>query len=427
MSLTPHQAQKMEEVINLVKQGYKRITLTGEAGVGKTYLNTELINYFLKNSKSFKDNKWSPESIYITAPTNKALSILQAKVPNHPNLVFKTVHSALKMARIVSDKEDRVTFKPSYSDKNPPFDGCSLAFLDECSMLNSSILNDLDDFNFPIIFTGDSEQLSPIGEPISPVFARGYPNVKLIEIIRQGEGNPIIDLSRNLDLIKKRESNIVEGGYGYVFQNDRNKIIENLALVNGTDDLKYLAYHNDEVNLLNKRVRERLYGNNPAKVELGETLVMDAPKGEHWTNKEIKVEDIKIITEQIYIPTSYSKYTGNGPTNCDTIKMRVYRINDEFNIVHEHSERMYKTIFDSIITNCSKYGWSWKAKYFFVEQFGQTKYNHAITVHKSQGSTYKEVILNIGDINHVRTTAGRKKMKYTGVTRASKLLILYNV
>jgi len=426
MSITPHQAQKTEEVINLVNNGYKRITLTGEAGVGKTFVSKELTKHFLEQFKSLKTSKWAAEAIYITAPTNKALSILQSKIASHPNNIFKTTHSALKMNRIVDDNQDRVYFKPITSDKNPAFDGCVLAIVDECSMLETKIVNMLDDFKFPIIFVGDSEQLPPVGEVVSPVFNRNYPNVKLEEIVRQGEGNPIITLSRNLELIRKRESHVLDGGYGYVFQNDKTRIIENLAAVNGTDDLKYLAFTNTEVNSMNKRVRERLYGNNPAKIELKETLVMDAPKGEHWTNKEIKVQDLKIITEKIRIPTSRSKFTYNGPTNCDTIKMRVYRINDDFNIVHEQSQQMYNIALSTIINNCEKLNWSWKCKYFFVEQFAQTKYNHAITIHKSQGSTYQEAVLNVGTVNTVRNPSIRKKMLYTGVTRAAKLLVLNN-
>lgn len=426
MAATSHQAQKMEEVINLVNEGYKRTTLTGEAGVGKTYVTKELLDHFLKNMKSLRNSKWASDAIYVTAPTNKALSILQAKIPAHPNIIFKTTHSALKMNRIVSDNEDKVYYKPVHTDKNPPFEGCALAIVDECSMLESKILNLIDPFNFPVIFIGDDQQLNPIGEDFSPVFKRQYPEVRLQEIVRQAEGNPIIELSRNLSIIKKRESNVVDGK-GYIFQNDKTRIIENLAMVNGTDDLKYLAYTNSEVNSMNKRVRERLYGANPAKIELGETLVMDAPKGEHWVNKEIKIQDLKFITEKILIPTSTSKYTYNGPTNCDTIKMRVYRINDDFNIVHEQSQEMYNLILNSIVNSCTNYAWSWKAKYCFVEQFGQAKYNHAITIHKSQGSTYQEVVLNVGNINSNKKAVERKRMLYTGVTRAAKMLILNNI
>lgn len=426
MAATVHQATKIEEVINLINNGYKRIILSGEAGVGKTFVTTQLIDHYLKAMKTSR-SKWSEDSIYVTAPTNKALSILQAKVKTHPSITFKTTHSALKYQRFIDDKQDKVYFKPVASDKNPPFESCILAFVDECSMLESRMVGHTDDLNFPIIFVGDSAQLNPIKEPISPVFNRNYPNIVLEEIVRQGEGNPIIDLSRNISWIKLRESNVTTDGAGYIFKNDKTKIIENLAEINGTDELKYLAYTNDDVDSINKVVRQRIYGLHPAKVELGETLVMDAPKGEHWINKEIKVEDVKIITEQVSIPTALSRYTIHGPTNCDKIKMRVYRVNDDFNIIHEQSEGMYAAIFNSIVTNCNQLGWSWKGKYFFAEQFGQTKYNHAITIHKSQGSTYQQAVLNVGNVNSNRNADERKRMLYTGITRAAKLLILNNV
>lgn len=429
MEATPHQVEKINAIISLIDKGHKRIILSGSAGVGKTFAAKILLDYYLKKTIMMNQNinRWSPGSIYVTAPTNKALAILQQKIPAHNNVVFKTTHAALKLSRVVEDKRNAVYFKQMTNEKNPPFEGCVLALVDECSMLESKILNMLDDFGFPIIFIGDNQQLNPIKEYVSPVFNRGYPVVELTEIIRQGEGNPIIELSRNLHLIKTRQPNLTSDNTGYIFQNDRTKIIQNLAEVNGTDELKYLAYTNNEVDSTNTRVRELLYGERPARVELGETLVMDAPKGEHWTNKEVKVEDLKIITEQVLVPTSFTKFTYNGPVNCDRLKMRVYRVNDDFSIVHEHSLLMYNRILEAIITNCSKFGWTWKCKYFFEEQFAQTKYNHAITVHKSQGSTYKEAVMNVGNINYNRNDVERERMLYTGVTRASKLLVLNNV
>lgn len=425
MEATPHQVEKINAIIALVNQGYKRIILSGSAGVGKTFAAKILLDHYLEKILLMNQtaHRWAPGSIYVTAPTNKALSILQQKIPSHNNIVFKTTHASLKLSRIVEDKRNAVYFKQMVTEKNPPFEGCVMALVDECSMLESKILDMLDDFPFPIIFIGDNQQLNPIKEYVSPVFNRGYPVVELTEIIRQGEGNPIIELSRNLNLIKTRQPNLTTDHTGYVFQNDRTKIIQNLAEVNGTDELKYLAWTNTEIDSMNSRVRELLYGSTPARVELGETLVMDAPKGEHWTNKEVKIQDLKIITEQVLIPTSFF----NGLINCEKLKMRVYRINDDFNIVHEHSVGMYNQILAAIVTNCSKFGWTWKCKYFFEEQFAQTKYNHAITVHKSQGSTYKEAVLNVGNINYNRNEIERTRMLYTGITRASKLLVLNNV
>lgn len=425
MQATAHQAERMDQLDMLLKKGVKRINLVGSAGVGKTFCVRDLVIRKV-NNLARRTGRWAVESVFITAPTNKALSILQSKIPRDSSVVFSTTHSALKMVRDINPKTGNVSFRPAYSEKNRPFEGCVMAVVDEASMLESKILDMLDDFNFPIIFVGDDKQINPIGEPFSPVFHRGYPTIELTEIIRQGEGNPIIELSRNLDLIGKRQPNVNAEGYGYIFQNSMDAIIQNLAAVNGTDELKYMAWSNAEVDGMNDKVRRVLYGRNPNKIELGETLVLNAPKGEHWTNKEIRVEDLKLVTENIRIPTAYSKYGVGGVSNTDSIKMRVYRINDDFSVVHEQSQNMFNTILSHIKVNCAKFGWNWKGKYFFEEQFADTKYNHAITVHKSQGSTYREAVVNVGNIKFNKNLAEQKRLLYTGVTRPEKLLILYN-
>ena len=50
-----------------------------------------------------------------------------------------------------------------------------------------------------------------------------------------------------------------------------------------------------------------------------------------------------------------------------------------------------------------------------------------IRIIRVQGSTYKQAILNIRDIRINRDLQERERLLYTGVTRASELLILYNV
>ena len=44
-----------------------------------------------------------------------------------------------------------------------------------------------------------------------------------------------------------------------------------------------------------------------------------------------------------------------------------------------------------------------------------------------QGSTYKKVILNVGDLNRNFNQIEKQRLFYTAITRASELLILYNV
>ena len=46
---------------------------------------------------------------------------------------------------------------------------------------------------------------------------------------------------------------------------------------------------------------------------------------------------------------------------------------------------------------------------------------------RMQGSTYKQAIINCKDINCCQDVTERKRLFYTGVTRASDLLIIYNI
>ena len=68
-----------------------------------------------------------------------------------------------------------------------------------------------------------------------------------------------------------------------------------MAKVNGTDEMKYLAWTNTEIDKINSEVRKRIYGEFPNKVELGETIVMDGPYKDYTTNQEIKVEKLEEI------------------------------------------------------------------------------------------------------------------------------------
>lgn len=425
MPLTPHQEEKGNELVDLVRRGVKRINLLGSAGVGKTFLTSELVEKFRRD---FTINpNYNNGAIYATAPTNKALAVLQGKIK--ADVEFKTIHAALKLKRFVNEKTGQVTFVKGYSkptDKD--FAHCKACFIDETSMLNTVIMNYLADLRFPIIFIGDAKQLNPVGEPISPVFARNHPIVELTEIIRQGEGNPIIELSRDLDMINFKIPSLV-GGKGYVYSNDKDSIIDALAEVNGTDEMKYLSYMNDDVDKMNSIVRERIYGRNPAKVEKGEVIVFNAPMDIFYTNQELKVEDVCIVVDNVPVPKMSTKFDNMGlpMTNTDYIKMKYYLINGSVKIVHEDSERMYYLILQAITDSCKRFGWSWRGKFFFEEQFADIKYNHAITVHKSQGSTYKQTAINIGNINFNKNIEERQRLLYTAVTRASDLIILNNV
>ncbi len=426
--LTIHQEEKLGELLYLIlNQGKKRVVLQGSAGVGKTYLVQELLRRLR--------NQGARGLFYVTAPTNKALAVLKKKVMEETFIVFKTVHSALSLTRQINFETGEETFVPGRTNILP-FEGAGLCIVDEASMLSKELLKYLDEHpGMPTIFIGDAKQLPPVKESISPIFAKDYPIVELTEIIRQGEGNPIIDLSRNLSWVKGNNECIVaseteENKYiGFTYSSDKQKVIDALAAVNGTDDIKYLAWHNADVDKMNRLVRTKIYG-EPAKIELGEVLVLSKPYLDRYTNEEIEVKKLEIKEERMIYPTAATQFRkgliSSGPGTYEQVNLKVYVVNGYIRVIHEDSETEYRKLSSELKSDCKSKRKSWPAYYWFIEQLAHVTYNHAITVHKSQGSTYKKAIINVKDINQNFKSDERTKLFYTAVTRASDLVILYN-
>lgn len=454
MPLTPHQSKVQEEGLQKVKK-HMRLLIKGSAGVGKTYLMKSFIEEMKKFLSPYK-------TIYCAAPTNKAVAVLKGKVGDMEDVEFITLHSALKYRRMVDNKTGEVSFGPMFDERNKPLKGVSAIIVDETSMVGKQIHRDLEYFatlmNVVVVFIGDHKQLNPVGEEISTVFLgrpklqfgdqelaleegqtqmkeddgtyvyTPYPEVELTEIIRQGNGNPIIELSRNIDGIWEYRDNLVSLSpkMGYMHSKDREKVVETLAAVNGSDDLKYLGYTNQEVDSLNQRVRKRIYG-NPRKVEPGESLVFNSPyKDLYFTNQEIKVDTVDLSEEKFFI------YYNDG--TYDEIKLKVYVLNGYrieggytgIFVIHEKDDKELRKLAVTTKRACLKKNLSWRERDNFLSQFADIKYNHALTVHKSQGSTYKQVILNVSNLSLNRDEIERKRLFYTGITRASELLILFN-
>lgn len=426
MALTEHQQDVLDESLEELEYS-NRLLIKGSAGVGKTFLADTLISEFVKKYPN------SYKRLLCSAPTNKAVAVLKGKVKQRNNLDFSTTHSALKLKRKINNRTGDVTFKPWFDEKYPPLKSIQLMVVDEASMINTEILEYIEEyatrFNVTVIFLGDEKQLNPVGEDNSPVFHQGYPEVELTEIVRQGEGNPIIDLSRNTQDIWKGTNNLIDSTHGYTYTMDRERIINSLAVVNGTDELKYLAWTNREVDNMNFFVRKRIYG-NPSKIELGETLVFNAPYGDkYFTNEEITVETLNVVEKEQHAILESNAVTGEFTSV--PVKFKLYVVNEAdeggVRIIHEDSEKEFDKLKKQMYKNCISKLLEWTRYFSFVESFGDLKYNHAITVHKSQGSTYQKTIVNVKNLNLNKRQTEKDRLFYTAITRASDLLILYNV
>lgn len=150
--------------------------LAGYAGTGKSTVY-EVIRQELEALGAAK--------IVTCTFTGKAANVLRRK--GTPDAM--TIHAAT-----YSFEEDPKTGRFTFT-KNPmgPAAGADLIGLDECSMVDDDMAEDLLSFGKPILVMGDPGQLPPIRGP--GAFTAGEPDFFLREIHRQAADSPILRIA----------------------------------------------------------------------------------------------------------------------------------------------------------------------------------------------------------------------------------------
>lgn len=155
--------------------GQQFFVLAGLAGTGKTTVMRHLSRSLVSQSCA---------AVFL-APTNKAAAVLCGK-----GVSARTIHKVLYMP-VQNDDEDDVTFE-FVPDIALSLD---LIVIDEGSMVDASIINDLRSVNVRVLLVGDHGQLPPVGD--NPKLMED-PDVVLRTIHRQSEGNPILDFAHHV-------------------------------------------------------------------------------------------------------------------------------------------------------------------------------------------------------------------------------------
>lgn len=202
MELSPDQETAIGRIKEWLASSEKSLTLGGYAGTGKT----TIISYMLKNWK---------QNIAVCAFTGKAAAVLRSKGVRSASTMHKLIYTPVgwcRKCRIQVDpikvpaedpnvKPDKICPKCMRGDYlttrfvRVPFIGAELVIVDEASMLNGRLVEDIESLAKKILYVGDHGQLEPIGDDPGIMHT---PEVRLEQIHRQAAKSPIIQFAHHV-------------------------------------------------------------------------------------------------------------------------------------------------------------------------------------------------------------------------------------
>lgn len=367
-----------EQLIALDKVKSSPLTIiTGGPGVGKTTVLSTLV----------QRAKASHLRIALAAPTGRAAKRL-SEATGEP---AKTLHRLLQY--------DGASKRFVYDDTNQlPFD---LIIVDEISMLDIllawSLLKAVKT-GTSLLLVGDPDQLPSVGPgTVLADFLRCkyFECTHLTRIFRQGAGSQIIDTAHKVNhgqsLTVPPPDKDKESDFYWSPQEDPDIIYELLKrLLLERIPRKFKFHPVNDVQILTPMNR-----GSCGAIALNEYL-QNILNPQNQTSFRYGERIFKLNDKVMQCSNNYDKNVFNGDMG------KICAINIE--------KKVFMILFDD--GNVVEYDF---------DEADQIMHAYAITVHKSQGSEFKVVIMLLTNQHYVMQ---QRNLLYTGMTRAKKLLIL---
>ena len=392
MSLSAQQAEAMDAVKLWLDDPDKQVfRLFGYAGTGKTTIAKE-VDAFVGGEVLF------------AAFTGKAALVLQEKgcpAGTIHRLIYlpsskctqRLEDLEMELAEAVSDdpsnldlinnikeeidQENERAKKPSFT-KNPDSNlkDAALLVVDEVSMVGKTMAMDLLSYGRKILVLGDPAQLPPVGE--AGFFTNREPDFMLTEIHRQAAGSPVLQLATKV----RQGEGLEQGDYG-----------DSRVIGRGVLDIAAVSRNFDQILVGTNRCRHDL--NRQVRAELGFTS--------HLPEEGDKLVCLRNDYDRGLLNGSQWNVLSSQLMTPDVISM---------DIVDDNGFVLCVQAWTHFFESREKDLRPWDVKTFLSFDFA-----YAMTVHKSQGSSWPRVLV-IDESAVFRADAS--KHLYTAVTRAKE-------
>jgi len=434
--LTNSQEQGMEKIIKFLKSDQRFFRLTGPPGSGKTFFIKHALQSYLKQEEE------SQQMMVVgICLSHKAKNVLHnASIKN-----CRTFASAYGFKEFHNDDGSR-TFTTAISYEEPPIGHLDIPIFvhDEISQYSNEmkkiVFNKTSLFS-KVILMGDMAQLPPIDPSMkpdedSPMFFFELPDYcqhELTERVRQKVGNPILDLS---DMIREEifgnqdlnriiqeilKPKLNDEGKGYLVLPKNYLYREYLKSPNFLYD-KLIAFRKFKVHEMNMAIRKLIHPGVTQSLVTNDLVFMS----NNFKNQELHY---RLMNSDEYIINDVKTVMTTAP-NCDKqiecyhgqIQMKnsykAYVITPT-----EAAQELYNNTVRRLESNAKQNRSLWKHKFEFTDSFCDFTMGYSINAYKCQGSTYKNVFIDLVDILETGPLTPKRKLQtiFTAMTRATDI------
>lgn len=414
--------------------------IQGYAGTGKSTTISRIISELMDSY-----------TIAVTSPTHKANHVLRSMlldagvdcVGSKADVVVSTIHSFLGLKLVQKKDQQILELDPHSPNATKMFD---VLIVDEASMISTDlylhIIQQAHRVRRAIIFLGDDCQLPPV-EPeredaiVSCSFSHGEKHA-LTEVLRQALENPIIALatdvrscigaetSHALDFLRSIQDNdnimripskfdVIETYYHMLMDetdDDMKKIFEN------TYKYKILSYTNKVVDDYNRLIRSLVVPDATQELMPGEPIVFEDTTLHCMYSNQQQIQCPELVREC---------WMG-----VDCWRLKGADAKSSFLIVGPETKERYREHLQRLVTKINlketnpftKKPYTWGDYYILKEKICVVGYPYACTGHKSQGSTFDAVWLDLAGMNLIGDKDNQARLLYTMITRPREYLMV---
>jgi exodeoxyribonuclease-5 len=427
ISLSPDQEQALAVCMDELTANGEAV-LAGAAGTGKTTVMRAVLD------------GWDGSVLFL-APTGKAAVRLAESTQRKAH----TIHSAIFGS--VEESQDEGKEILTFGELHPP-KGCNastLVVVDEASMvtaeLGKQLREALGQVGAKVLWVGDHEQLPPVDGRAGVDLANA--TAKLTTVHRQALESPVLEFAT---MIRENRMGEFDNWGGDVTKQLVN--VQDAAMWRGADDSRVLLTWTNRVRKQANEIIRAGRGLDRGEASIGETLIctfnnhnLGLMNGETFEVESIREhEDLSEVCGQ---PIVWVKALGRtkeflmAPESFDMTKPDTYNANRAMS-----DRNVYRSVWANLFARGPAF-------YSLLESVGITQkrfrtirseamewgvqgtWGYCLTVHKSQGSQWKEV--GFMSCPGFRSRGGflslddKKRMLYTAVTRAESRVHIFTL